>query len=143
MDWILLLSALGFFGDLKDKVLGPFIGWRQDIDLLIIAFKVVILLFIVSFVRGRFGGGPIVTVLIFVLGYIMLFQSWYIFGPMMFIYLFIVFGFSAILFDVAITKPWQDHGAMMEGHTPEDRTGHHVVKESAERREVMKKRMGF
>lgn len=137
------MSNVLFWAELKDKVLGPFIGLRQDIDLIMIAFKLVVLMFIVSFVKGRFGGGPIVTILILVIGYIMLFQSWYIFGPMMFVYLFIVFGFTAILFDVAITKPWQDHGKMMGGHEAGDKTGHEVTTEARERREMMKRRMGM
>jgi hypothetical protein len=112
MDWI---STVLFWAELKDKILGPFMGVKESIDLLFLAFKIVVLLFVVSFVRGKFGGGPIVTVLILVLGYIILFQYWMFFGPLMLVYLFIVFGFTAILFDVAITKPWQGHGGEMPG----------------------------
>ncbi len=76
--------------------------------MLILAFKLVILLFIISFVRSRFGGGPIVSIMVFLLAYIMLFTNYfYIFGPAMFIYFFIIFGFISILFDLSIAKPWK------------------------------------
>jgi hypothetical protein len=77
------------------------------VDLLIFGFKIVVLLFVVQFVRSRFGGGPIVTILVLVIGYIVLDKMWPIFGPMMFIYLFILFGFTALMFDLAMATPWR------------------------------------
>ncbi|MEM0372691.1 MAG: hypothetical protein QXO69_02520 [archaeon] len=102
--------------------LNPFAGIIEDVSLLMLAFKIVILLFIVQFVRNRFGGGTIVTLLVLGLGYVMLFTNYFaIFGPVMFIYLFISFGFISILFDLSIARPWKkpemgDEGS--EGHSP-------------------------
>ena len=80
----------------------------NDINLLVLGFKLVILLFIIAFVRGRLGAGPIVTILVFLFAYIILFTEYFaIFGPAMFIYLFITFGFISLLFDLAIAKPWR------------------------------------
>ncbi len=101
-----------------DWVLDPVRDIKETLDLVILGFKIVVLLFIVQFARNRFGGGTLVTVLILVLGYIMLFPLWPIFGPMMFIYLFIVFGFSMLLMDLVIAKPWaRGGGGEEEGHT--------------------------
>jgi len=79
----------------------------SDISLLILALKLVILLFIISFVRTRFGAGPITTVLVAVLAYLILFKYWVFTGPLALIYLFITFGFVSLLFDLAIAKPWR------------------------------------
>ena len=87
----------------------PFAGLQEDIILLTFAFKIVILLFIIQFFRNRFGDTPIVTILVAGMGYLFLFTDYFyiIFGPMMFIYMFITFGFTTILFDLAIAKPWK------------------------------------
>ncbi|MBI1973871.1 hypothetical protein HYS54_03575 [Candidatus Micrarchaeota archaeon] len=100
MDSLVLLS---FVDTIKEKVFGV----TNTVDLLFLGVKLVILLFIVSYVRGHFGGGPVVTILTLILGYIILFQNWMIFGPLMILYLFIVFGFTALLMDLAIVKPWR------------------------------------
>ena len=97
---------MGFF-----DFLNPFSGIQAELNLLLFAFKIVILLFIIQFVRNRFGSGTIVTLLVLGLGYVMLFTDYFlIFGPMMFIYMFIAFGFISLLFDLAIAKPWQKMG---------------------------------
>lgn len=94
-----------FIEGIKNALFGQIV---DDIQLILFGFKIVILLFIISFVRSRFGGGPIVTILVLLFGYIMLFTDYFvIFGPMMFIYLFIAFGFITIVFDLAIAKPWK------------------------------------
>jgi hypothetical protein len=103
---------------------------KQSIDLMIFGFKIVILLFIVQFVRSRFGGGPIVSILILVLGYIFLEYMWPFFGTLMFIYLFIAFGFIGLLFDLVIAKPWARGGGEEEGHM----TGKQYVEELAKRK---------
>lgn len=109
-------------------------GLIDDIGLIIMGFKLVILLFIISFVKSRFGGGPVVTVLVFVLGYVMLFTDYFVlFGPIMFIYLFIIFGFTSIIFDLAIAKPWKK---MKAGGTDTH------FKEAAERHDSIRKFRG-
>jgi hypothetical protein len=106
MDPLTILASLNPI----DWILQPITDLKQTIDLVILGFKIVVLLFIVQFVRGRFGGGPMVTILILVIGYIFLFQMQYIFLPMMFVYLFIVFGFSMLIMDLVIAKPWARGG---------------------------------
>jgi len=101
-----------------DWILKPATDIMDTVNLLILGFKIVILLFIVQFVRGRFGGGPIVTILILVLGYVMLFSNLApIFTTAMFIYLFIIFGFSMLVMDLVIAKPWAGGGEEEGGHT--------------------------
>ena len=112
-----LLTVLFNFPNPLEWMKNAFFGGiLSDINLIIFGFKIVILLFIVSFVRSRFGGGPIVTILILVFGYIILFQNFLIFGPMMFIYLFMIFGFTTIVFDLAIAKPWKKYPKMEGEH---------------------------
>ena len=129
-----LFSVLGLFdlGKLLPWLFGPS-SLQQDINLLVLGFKIVILLFIISFARSRFGAGPIVTILVFVLAYIMLFTNYfYIFGPMMFVYFFIIFGFISIVFDLSIAKPWRK----MPGVGADT-----SAKEQAEKREAWMGRM--
>lgn len=118
---------------MKDIFFG---GIISDINLIVFGFKIVILLFIVSFVRSRFGGGPIVTILILVFGYIMLFQNFLVFGPMMFIYLFMIFGFTTIVFDLAIAKPWKKY-PKMEGEHMSSREELHLQERQRRLRERM------
>ncbi len=91
-----------------------FPGLASSVDLFILGIKIVILLFIVNFVRSRFGGGPAVTVMVVVLGYFLLFQYSLFFVPGMLIYILIMFGLGGILMDLMITKPWQ-WGRMEQG----------------------------
>ena len=92
--------------DIIGQVLKSIIGGGSTIDLLILAVKIVVLLFIIQFVRERFGNSWFATALVFVLGYIVLFQAWAIFGPIMIVYMLIVFGFTGLAMDLAIAKPW-------------------------------------
>ena len=91
-----------------EQIFGIFSSIGAKASLLVLGFKLVFLLFIVQFLRNRFGHGPIITVGTLILGYILLFTNYFfVFGPIMFIYLFILFGFTSILFDLAIAKPWK------------------------------------
>jgi len=65
------------------------------------------------------------TIFVFVLAYIMLFTRYFfIFGPMMFIYLFIAFGFISIITDLTIAKPWKK--------MPDESGAHYRKKEEEE-----------
>jgi len=123
MDPLTILASLNPL----DWILKPATDIMDTINLVILGFKIVVLLFIVQFVRGRFGGGPIVTILILVLGYVMLFSNLApIFTTVMFIYLFIIFGFSMLIMDLVIAKPWAGGGG-------EEESGHTTGKEYSER----------
>jgi hypothetical protein len=102
------LFVLGVFDWIMNRLFGQVFG--VEWDLIMFAIKLVVLLFIVSFVRGHFQAGTIVTILVLILGYIILFQYWMLFGPLMIIYILIVFGFTSILFDLSIVKPWEGGG---------------------------------
>ena len=128
MDPLTILASLNPL----DWLLKPATDIMDSVNLLILGFKIVVLLFIVQFVRGRFGGGPIVTILILVLGYVMLFSNLApIFTTAMFIYLFIIFGFSMLVMDLVIAKPWAGGGGEEEG-------GHMTGKQYAEALEKRK-----
>jgi len=92
-----------------DQVFKSMLGSGSTWDLLMLAFKLVVLLFIIQFVRERFGNSWFATALTFVLAYIVLFQAWAIFGPIMIIYMLIIFGFTGLAMDLAIAKPWAGH----------------------------------
>lgn len=108
--FILLSSAMPVVLGILEFIERDLLGIKDEFSLIMLGLKVVVLLFIVSFVRGRFAGGPIVTVLVLVLGYVVLFQNWMMFGPLMIIYLLVTFGFTAILIDLVIIKPWAGGG---------------------------------
>jgi len=92
-----------------DKVFQSVAGSGGTWDLLILAVKMVALLFIIQFVRERFGNSWFATLLTFGAAYIVLFQAWAIFGPIMILYMFIIFGFTGLAMDLAIAKPWAGH----------------------------------
>jgi hypothetical protein len=134
-----LLAILASWNPI-DWIMKPVTELRQTIDLLMLGVKVVILLFIVQFVRGRFGGGPLVTILILIIGYIFLFQLSWIFEPMMLIYLFIIFGFTGLLFDLAIAKPWKSMGAPggeEGGHMTSKEYNERLHRERSTRRRIL------
>jgi len=133
MDPLTILASLNPL----DYILKPVTNIMDTINLVILGFKIVVLLFIVQFVRGRFGGGPIVTILILVLGYVVLFSNLApILSTAMFIYLFIIFGFSMLVMDLAIAKPWARGGGAEE-------EGHMTGKEYSERLAKGRARMRF
>ena len=117
-----------------DWVLDPVKDIKETLDLVMLGFKIVVLLFIIQFTRGRFGGGPLVTILVLVIGYIMLFSLWPIFGPMMLIYFIIAFGFINIVFDLVIAKPWAG-GGEGEAHM----TGKQYAEETGKRRNIQRR----
>ena len=103
--------VLGLFTTLN--TLNQLNSMQGNINLIILGFKVVILLFIIQFFRNRFGNSPLVTLLVAGVAYIFLFTNYFkIFGTMMFIYFFIILGFTSILMDLALAKPWRDPHSM-------------------------------
>ena len=90
-----------------------------DISLAITGFKIIVLLFIIQFIRSHFNAGILPILLTLVIGYIFLFHYWAIFGPIMLVYFLLIFGFTSALLDVAIVKPWAGGGgASMEAAGP-------------------------
>ncbi len=102
---------------------------QGNINLIILGFKIVILLFIIQFFRNRFGNSPLVTLLVAGVAYLFLFTKYFnIFGPMMFIYFFIILGFTSILMDLALAKPWRDPNSMMKEEKGGEETYHEARK---------------
>ncbi len=104
-------------------------GVKSDWDLMWFGFKIIVLLFVISFVRSRFEGGPIITALVLILGYLMLFQYWHLFGPLMIVYFAIAFGFTMVLYDLSIAGPMASAGG---GDLPPD-----TAKSAASRRRAL------
>ncbi len=121
------LVVLGIVTDFTDSLLRSF-GLQDEWNLMWFGFKLIVLLFIISFVRSRFEGGPVITAIVLILGYLMLFQYWNLFGPIMFVYFLIAFGFTMVLYDLSIAGPMATAG----GELPPD-TG----KSAASRRRAM------
>ncbi|MFH0986952.1 MAG: hypothetical protein V1911_02775 [Candidatus Micrarchaeota archaeon] len=117
------IPLLSFFDSLN-----PFRELASEWGMLLLAFKLVMLMFIIQFVRSRFGGGPIVTILVLIFAYLGLFTDLFAFlGPLAFVYMFITFGFTALVFDMAIAKPWKKM----------DMGGHEAGEASTEYKEKM------
>lgn len=73
-------------------------------NLILIGFKLVLLMFVIGWVREHLGGGMVASVVILVLGYLALFPYFYIFGPMLLVYLIMVMGFVGVVQDLAFGK---------------------------------------
>ncbi len=74
------------------------------------------LLFIVGWVRGHLGGGLVATIVMLFLGYLALFQYFYVFGPLTIVYLLIIMGVGGAVTDLAF-------GGGHYGVGPEARAG--------------------
>lgn len=110
-------------------------------ELLLIGFKLIMLLLLVSWVRGHLGGGMISTIAVLLFGYLILFPYFYIFGPITFLYLLIIIGAANIVQDVAFGgghyNPMEEEGMM---HGPSTIPG--MGGGMAEMQESMKKKLG-
>ncbi len=82
---------------------------------ILIGFKLVLLMFVIGWVREHLGGGMIASVVILLLGYLALFPYFFIFGPMLVLYLFMIMGFTGIIQDMAFGKGYYGLGAQ-ESH---------------------------
>ena len=67
-------------------------------------FRILVLLFLVGWVRNHLGGGTIATVVMLVVGYLLLFQFWEVYGFLVFIYLIIIVGFANVVMDIAFGR---------------------------------------
>lgn len=91
--------------------------------LIMLGFKIVILIFIVGWVRGHLGGGLVATVAILIIGWFVFFEYFAIFGPMAIVYLILIIGGSGVIMDLAfgrgmyLEEPFMGKDAM-EGHRP-------------------------
>ncbi|MCK4327691.1 MAG: hypothetical protein KAW41_04410 [Candidatus Diapherotrites archaeon] len=85
-------------------------------ELVILGLKIVMLLFIIGWVRGHLGGGLVATIVMLFIGYLALFQYFYVFGPLTIVYLLIIMGIGGAITDLAF-------GGGHYGVGPEARAG--------------------
>lgn len=113
----MVVQAAGFFIDLGQSfagILGSGCHFVPNCDIILIGFKIVMLLFIVGWVRGHLGGGIIATLVMLFMGYFMLFDFFFIFGPLAAIYILAIVGVTGLAMDLVFTKhyylPGGSHG---------------------------------
>ena len=83
-------------------------------NLLILGLKIVMLLFIIGWVRGHLGGGMVATIVMLFIGYLALFQYFYLFGPMTIVYLLVIMGVGGLVQDLAFGSSMYGIGAEAE-----------------------------
>jgi len=81
--------------------MGGICGLIPYCELVLLGFKIVILMFIVGWVRSHLGGGLVATIVMLFLGYLALFQYFYVFGPITILYLLVIMGATGIIQDFA------------------------------------------
>ncbi|MCD4740342.1 hypothetical protein K8R43_04070 [archaeon] len=77
---------------------------KNSFELLMLGFKIVLMIFLIGWVRGHLGGGLIAAVVILILGYFVIFEYFIIFGPMFLFYLIIIIGGGVVVQDLAFGK---------------------------------------
>ena len=80
--------------------LGGVCNMLPNCDLIVIGFKIVLLMFVIGWVREHLGGGTIASIVMLILGYLALFPYFYLFGPMLAVYLVIMLGLANIIQDL-------------------------------------------
>ena len=110
------IAAAGFIENLLgiDKIM-------QDLDLLTLALKIVMLLFVVEIIKNRLGSGTLMNITLVALGYLVFFSPWArLFTVTLIVYMVITFGLIHFILDVAFTKSsWTEKPNQEEGG------GHH------------------
>ncbi len=87
------------FGDLINKF-----------NLVILGLKLVVLIFIVGWVRTHIGGGKLGTFLMLFIGYLALFRYWFLTGPIAIIYLLAITGVTGLAMDIVFTRSYYTKG---------------------------------
>lgn len=95
-------------------MLGGVCSFLPYCELLILGLKIVMLLFIVGWVRGHLGGGLVATIVMLFIGYLALFQYFVIFGPMTILYLLIIMGIGGAITDIAFGREYYGLGGRGE-----------------------------
>ena len=90
-------------------------GMSKECEYLILGLRVVVLLFLVGWVRSRMGGGLIATVVLLFVGYLVLFQFWWLFGPLAIVYLAAMYGALGMFITFLFTKEAYFPGLKMPG----------------------------
>ncbi len=96
------------FGDLVNKF-----------NLVMLGFKVVVLVFIVGWVRAHIGGGRLGTFIMLFLGYLLLFRYWALTGPIALLYLMAITGITGLAMDIVFTRGYYTGGGLEEAASQE------------------------
>ena len=83
--------------------LGPIASLLEKVNLVILGLKIVVLLFVVGWVRTHVGGGRLGTFVLLLVGYLILFPYWYLFGPLAILYLLAITGVTGLAMDIVFT----------------------------------------
>jgi Na+-translocating ferredoxin:NAD+ oxidoreductase RnfE subunit len=94
--------------------MGAACNMLPNCDLIVIGFKIVLLMFVIGWVREHLGGGTIASIVMLILGYLTLFPYFYLFGPMLAVYLVIMLGLANIIQDLTF-------GLGFYGMSPEEK----------------------
>lgn len=100
-------AVAGFIIDVMKSFAGGFSGICSMIpqcELIMLGFRIIVLLFLIQWVRMRLGGGMIASVVVLVIGYFVLFEFWWLFGPLAIVYLAAIFGAIGLVTDFFFTK---------------------------------------
>jgi Na+-translocating ferredoxin:NAD+ oxidoreductase RnfE subunit len=107
--------------------MGTACNMLPNCDLIVIGFKIVLLMFVIGWVREHLGGGTIASIVMLLLGYLTLFPYFYLFGPMLAVYLVIMLGLANIIQDLTFglgfyglsaEEKAQKEAMKQQGHTP-------------------------
>ena len=83
---------------------GSLCGILPQCTLVILGLKVVVLLFLIGWVRSHLGSGILPTLAMLVIGYLILFQYWFLFGPLSIIYIIAILGGLNLFVTFIFTK---------------------------------------
>ncbi len=75
----------------------------EKVNLVILGLKIVVLVFIVGWVRAHIGGGRLGTFLMLLIGYLVLFRYWFLTGPLAILYLLAITGITGLAMDIVFT----------------------------------------
>ena len=85
-------------------IAGGACSFIPNCELVMLGLKIVMLLFIVGWVRGHLGGGLLATIVMLFLGYLALFQYFAVFGPLTLVYLLVIMGAGGVITDLAFGR---------------------------------------
>ena len=130
-NWVLQLNfgnntnpLLGLFKSLFlifDQIIGSIdrilVNIIPQYNIVKLGFRVLILLYIISFVREKFGGGALGTIAALVAAYVFIFQLPFLQFAVL-AYIILTMGISNILLDVALANPFKMIGKKGKPEAP-------------------------
>ncbi|MFC2174425.1 hypothetical protein ACFLQ2_00960 [archaeon] len=90
--------------------MGGVCGFIPNCEFIMLGLKIVMLLFIIGWVRSHLGGGLVATIVMLFIGYLALFQYFAVFGPLTIVYLLIIMGVGGAITDLAFGREYYGLG---------------------------------